>query len=430
MRTTERLYTAEWLASLPDKKRDALLQSLSEDEAGDLLADWQFWARDEQLAPPGDWRIWLFLGGRGSGKTRAGAEWIADGVRSGTMRRIALIGATHNDARAVMIEGESGLLSVSQTAVYQPANRRVLWTNGAIATVLSADEADSIRGHQFDHAWADEFCKWADPQGALDMILMALRLGQDPRLCVTTTPRNIAALKKLLAARDTKVTKSATRDNADNLAPGFLETLEARYAGTRLGRQELDGDLIEDNETALWRRDWIERTRVREAPVLERIVVAVDPPAGIGGDECGIVVAGLAADGEVYVLADRSAGGLTPVAWAERAIAAYREFEGDCIVAESNQGGEMVRSVLNQALGNAPVTLVHATRDKQTRAMPFAALYERGRVHHLGLFAELEDQMCQYDGSGASPDRMDALVWALAELVPLTKASEPKVRSI
>jgi phage terminase large subunit-like protein len=415
---------------LPDKKRDALLQSLSEDEAGDLLADWQFWARDEQLAPPGDWRIWLFLGGRGSGKTRAGAEWIAEGVREGRMNRIALIGATHNDARAVMIEGESGLLRVSNTAVYQPANRRVLWTNGAIATVLSADEADSIRGHQFDHAWADEFAKWSDPQAGLDMILMALRLGEDPRMCVTTTPRNIAALRKLMAARDTKLATSATRDNEDNLAPGFLEMLEARYAGTRLGRQELDGEVIEDNERALWRRDWIERARVREAPVLERVVVALDPPAGIGGDECGIVVAGRAADGALYVLADRSAGGLTPVQWAGRATAAYAEFEADAIVAEANQGGEMVRTMLDQALAAVPVTLVHATRDKQTRAMPFAALYERGRVHHLGCLAELEDQMCQYDGAGSSPDRMDALVWALAELVPLTKAREPKVRSL
>jgi phage terminase large subunit-like protein len=418
------------MRSLPVKRRRRLLNKLSETDSRFLLQDWPFWARDEQRVPDGDWRIWLFLGGRGAGKTRAGAEWIADGVREGRMRRIALVGATHNDARSVMIEGQSGLLSVSQTATYQPANRRVQWTNGAIATVLSAEEADSIRGHQFDHAWADEYAKWSDPQAGLDMLLMALRLGRDPRLCITTTPRNIAPLRRLIAAPDTTVTKSATQDNEDNLAPGFIEMLEARYAGTRLGRQELDGDLIEDNESALWRRDWIERARLRDAPALKPIVVAIDPPVGIRGDECGIVVAGLGADGDAYVIADRSVGGLTPVKWAERAVAVFAEFDADVIVAEANQGGEMVSAVLSQALANVPVKLVHATRDKQTRAMPFAALYERGRVHHVGLFAELEDQMCQYDGSGPSPDRMDAVVWALAELLPMTKATEPKVRSL
>ncbi|HUB84346.1 MAG TPA: terminase family protein, partial [Rhizomicrobium sp.] len=333
------------------------------------------------------------------------------------------------DARAVMIEGESGLLGVCEGATYEPSNRRVLWGHGAMATVLSADEPDSIRGHQFDACWADEICKWPDPQGALDMILMALRLGEAPRMMITTTPRNIPALTNLIASSDVTLTQSSTRANAANLADSFLETVERRYGGTRLGRQELDGDLIEDNENALWQRGWIERHRVRAAPVLERVVVAIDPPAGVGGDECGIVVAGRDAKGEGYVIADRSAGGLTPNQWAGRAMDAFAEFKADAIVAEANQGGEMVRSVLNQQMANAPVKLVHATRDKRTRALPIAALYERGLVHHAGAHPELEDQMCTYDGSGPSPDRMDAMVWALAELFPMVKA-EPRVRSI
>ena len=402
---------------------------MNEDELRLLRDDWNFWARPEQLAPPGDWRIWLFMGGRGSGKTRAGAEWIAQAIREERAGRVALIGATLHEARAVMIEGESGLLSVCEGATYEPSNRRVLWPDGAVATVLSADEPDSIRGHQFDAAWCDELCKWPDAQATLDMILMALRLGDDPRMMITTTPRNIPALKQLIASPDVALTQSSTRANAANLADSFLETVERRYGGTRLGRQELDGDLIEDNENALWQRDWIERHRVRHAPTLERIVVAVDPPAGVSGDECGIVVAGRDANGEGYVIADCSKGGLTPNQWAARVVDAFVEFKADAIVAEANQGGEMVRSVLSQQMTNAPVRLVHATRDKRTRALPIAALYERGVVHHAGVHPELEDQMCTYDGSGPSPDRMDAMVWALSELFPMVKA-EPRVRSL
>jgi phage terminase large subunit-like protein len=297
-----------------------------------------------------------------------------------------------------------------------------------MARVLSADDPDSIRGHQFDAAWCDEFCKWNAPQDALDMALMALRLGTDPRMLITTTPRNIAALKKLMTMKDMAMTHGTTSQNAANLAPGFVEMLEERYAGTRLGRQELDGDLIEDNEAALWRRDWIEAARVREVPKLLRVVVAIDPPVSLTGDECGIVVAGVDANGECFVLADRSVGGVTPGQWARRAIDAFEEFHADSIVAEANQGGEMVRAVLRQELSSAPIRLVHATRDKQTRATPYAALYERGRVHHAGTFAELEDQLCQFDGTGASPDRLDALVWALAYLAPMQR-QEPKVRT-
>jgi len=414
---------------LPPRTRKIVLQGLKND-AEFLIKTWRFWARDEQLPPEGDWRIWLFLGGRGAGKTRAGSEWIADGVRHGKMRRIGLVGATFADARSVMIEGESGLLSVSPGAAFEPSNRRVLWPTGAVATVVSAEEPDYVRGHQFDAVWADEFCKWAEPQAALDMVLLALRLGKDPRMAITTTPRNIAALRNLLAAPDVARTHSATAANAANLAATFLAGLELRFGGTRLGRQELDAELIEDNDAALWRRDWIERARVRQTPQLARVVVAVDPPASVAGDECGIVVAGLGEDGAAYVIADCSAGGLTAAGWAKRVADAYEDFEADSIVAEANQGGDMVKQVLLDALPNVAVKLVHATRDKRTRAQPAAALYEQGRVHHVGSFPELEDQMCNFDGEGKSPDRMDALVWALADLFPRTRAAVPKVRTL
>ena len=411
---------------MPPSQRRALLESLDEEDAA-ALNDWRFWAHAAQLPPDGAWRIWLFLGGRGAGKTRAGAEWIAEEVAHGRMQRVGLIGATMRDARAVMVEGESGLLACVDGAVFEPSNNRVLWPGGAVATLLSAEEPDSFRGHQFDGIWGDEFCKWREPQAALDMALMAMRLGDTPRMLLTTTPRNIPALKDLLTAPDVAVTRGKTSDNSE-LPPDFIAAMQARYGATALGRQELEGELIADQDGALWRRDWI--GRVRDVPVLERVVVAVDPPASSAGDECGIVVAGRSGtDG--YVLADYSLGGLTPAGWAARVMQAYADFEADAIIAESNQGGDMVESVLKQADGNAPVRLVHASRGKITRAAPMAALYEAGRIHHIGLFAELEDQMCHYDGrKGAkSPDRMDALVWALSDLFE-GKRANPRIRKL
>ena len=411
---------------MPPSQRRALLESLDEEDAA-ALNDWRFWAHAAQLPPDGAWRIWLFLGGRGAGKTRAGAEWIAEQVRQGRMQRVGLIGATMRDVRAVMVEGESGLLACVDGAVFEPSNNRVLWPGGAVATLLSAEEPDSFRGHQFDGIWGDEFCKWREPQAALDMALMAMRLGDSPRMLLTTTPRNIPALKDLLTAPDVAVTRGKTSDNSE-LPPDFIAAMQARYGASALGRQELEGELIADQDGALWRRDWI--GRVRDVPVLERVVVAVDPPASSAGDECGIVVAGRSGtDG--YVLADYSLGGLTPAGWAARVMQAYADFEADAIIAESNQGGDMVESVLKQADGNAPVRLVHASRGKITRAAPMAALYEAGRIHHIGLFAELEDQMCHYDGrKGAkSPDRMDALVWALSDLFE-GKRANPRIRKL
>lgn len=412
---------------MPPGPKTTFFASLTDEDARFAFRDWPFWAHDSQLPPPGDWRIWLFRGGRGAGKTRAGAEWIAHGVRSGCMRRIGLVGATFQDARGVMIEGQSGLKSVSNGAAFEPSNRRVLWPNGAVADVISAEEPDYVRGRQFDAVWADEFCKWAAPQEALDMILMALRLGVHPRMLVTTTPRNIPAFRALLAMPDVVQTHAATADNRTNLAPGFLTGLQLRFAGTRLGRQELNAELIVDNDRAAWQRDWIERSRLRAAPDLVRVVVAVDPPASVAGDECGIVVVGRCEKNEGYVLADYSQAGLTAAGWASRVVDAYEHFEADAIVAEANQGGDMVRQVLVDVLPNAPVRLVYATRGKRTRAVPSAALYEQNRIHHVGAFAELEDQMVTFDGSGKSPDRLDALVWALHDLFP-AKRSKPRVR--
>ena len=418
---------------MPQQVRARFLESLNPSEADYLARDWPFWARPEQRAPAGDWRIWLFLGGRGAGKTRSGAEWILNGVREGAMRRVALVGATYADVRDVMIGGESGLLAAGagDGLRYLPSKRQVLWPNGAIARAFTAEEPDGLRGHQFDGGWIDEYTKGAEPQHTLDMLLMGLRIGADPRLLITTTPRNIPAFKALLAMPGVAVTRAGTFANAANLAPAFLEQMHAQYAGTRLGRQELDAELIEDNETALWRREWIEAGRVREWPALRRVVVAVDPPVSTGetADECGIVVAGIDETGEAYVLADRSRRGLSPLGWAKRAADTYEAFAADAIVAEANQGGAMVGELIRQAAPDAVVRLVHARRDKVTRSSPAAALYERRLVHHAGVFPELEDQLCQYDGTGASPDRMDALVWALADLFPRTSV-KPRVRKI
>lgn len=410
------------LSNRPDK-----VERLTSDDLDFVLRDWELWARQSQKMPPGDWRIWLFLGGRGAGKTRAGAEWVAEEIRAGRAGRVALIAATHSDARMVMVEGPAGLLAVSEGAEYEPSLRRVRWpSSGAEATVMSADDPDSIRGYQFDLAWGDEFCKWPEAQSALDMVRMGLRLGDNPRMMLTTTPRPIPALLALRGDADCVFTNSATYDNAANLAKSFVAAMKKSYGKTRLGRQELDGEIIEDVEGALWQRDKIERLRVSRAPACERIVIGIDPPASKKG-ACGIVVAGLCG-GEAYILADDTKDMLSPKQWADRAADAYERFEADCAVAEANQGGDMVKSTLFNAHPNMNVKLVRASRGKVIRAEPISTMYENGRVHHAGVFPELEDQLCQYDGTGASPDRLDALVWALTELFPQERRLIPVPR--
>jgi phage terminase large subunit-like protein len=358
------------------------------------------------------------------------------GFSGGPVGRIALVGETFAAARDTMVEGVSGLLSihaVGERPVWSPSLRRVEWPNGAVAQVFSAEDPEALRGPQFGAAWADEIAKWRHADATFDMLQFGLRLGEQPRQVVTTTPRAVPILRRLLADPLTAVSRARTADNARNLAGSFLSAIVGRYAGTRLGRQELDGELIEDRADALWSRAGIEAVRVTGLPALGRIVVAVDPPASSGrkSDACGIVAAGLSADGTGFVIADATLERAKPDEWARRAVALYHELEADRIVAEVNQGGEMVAAVIRGADPRVPVTQVRASRGKWVRAEPVAALYARGRVRHAGIFPELEDEMCDFavDGlsGGRSPDRMDALVWALTALM-LNEEAEPRVR--
>lgn len=425
-----------------------MIAQLSPDELTFLLGDWQVWARDDQLPPEhteaGEaWRIWLVLGGRGAGKTRAGAEWVrakALGIApfaDKPAERIALVGETIGDVRRVMIEGVSGLLSVhsqDERPRYEVSKGQLIWPNGAIAEIFSAETPDRLRGPQFAAAWCDELCKWRNDEATWDMLQFALRLGDAPQAVVTTTPRPLPLLKAIMADAATVVTRVATADNADNLAPSFVSEIQRRYAGTVLGRQELSGEVIEELSGGLWRRDWIEDQRVHEAPELRSIVVAVDPPvtATANSDACGIVVAGVGADGRAYVIDDRTLQGREPNVWARAVRAAYGDHRADRVVAEVNQGGDLVVAVLKQIDRVMPVRTVRATRGKWLRAEPVAALYAEGRVAHAGRFDELEEQMCAFgtDGraGGRSPDRLDALVWAITDLlIDPPEPARPKV---
>lgn len=387
-------------------------------------------ARPNQRPPAGDWRTLLILAGRGFGKTRTGAEWVRDLVENHGSRRVALVAPTAADARDVMIEGESGILAVSpgwDRPRYEPSKRRLTWPNGAIATFYSADEPERLRGPQHDAAWCDELASWRHPE-AWDMLMFGLRLGADPRVVVTTTPRPTRLLRSLVEDPAVAVTRGTTYENRANLAPGFLDQIVRKYEGTLLGRQEIAAEILDDLPGVLWSRRLIEAARVRTVPPLARVVVAIDP-AGTSGpdaDETGIIVAGRDSAGHAWVLADLS-GRYRPTEWARTAVAAYHAHHADRIVAEVNNGGEMVEAILRVIDANLPFAPVHAARGKVTRAEPVAALYEQGRVHHLGAFPQLEDQMCGlirggYDGGGGpgrarSPDRVDALVWALTDLV-------------
>jgi phage terminase large subunit-like protein len=402
-----------------------------------LLLEWPQWARLNQLPPNGDkWRRWLILGGRGSGKTRSGAEWvraIAHGEWGARAKHIAIIAPTHAEARLVMIEGQSGLLSVhgaDERPLYESSKRTITWANGSKAQVFSAEDYDGLRGPQFDAAWCDELAKWKHADDAWNMLQFALRLGENPVAVITTTPRPIPLLKRLILDKGTITTRATTFANSGNLAKPFLEEIVARYGGTRLGRQELNGELITDDPNALFQREVIEQHRLRDHPELKRIVVAVDPPAGFGktNNACGIVCVGLGVDGRAYVLDDASVQGARPAKWAAKIVALFHSRRADRVVAEVNQGGAMVEQVLRQVDEDLPIRAVHATRGKKARAEPVAALYEQGRVSHVGTFAELEDEMCNAIGEGGkSPDRLDALVWAVSELM-LKRRSEPRVR--
>ena len=449
--TSDDAVLRRWLeaagAQLSDAALTRTMLSLSPGERMTLGEHWPLWTNPGQEEPPGDWRVWLMMAGRGFGKTRAGAEWVRGIAENDGRARIALVGATLGEVRSVMVEGPSGLLSIApwwNRPAFAPALRRLIWPNGAMAILFGAAEPEALRGPQFSHGWADEIAKWAGGEAVWDNLMMGMRLGRAPRVLATTTPRPVPLVRTLVArdGADVAVTRGRTADNSANLADGFIAAMERNYGDTRLGRQELDGELIEDVEGALWSRDLLERCRAVHVPAgkdgaapLSRVVVAVDPPASATGDACGIVVAGIGHDGRAYVIADASVEKATPEGWARAVAAAAAAHGADRVVAVANNGGAMVESVLRAAEAALPVRLVHASRGKAARAEPVAALYEAGRVLHLGAFWQMEDQMCGlvagggYIGPGRSPDRADALVWALTELM-LGRRGDARVRHL
>ena len=387
---------------------------------------------------------WLVTGGRGAGKTRLGAEWVNALVRGlppfappgQRLNRLALIGETLADVRDVMIEGPSGILRVARPwrPRYEATRRRLLWESGAVATVFSSEDPESLRGHQFEAAWCDEAAKWKHAEACFDMLQFGLRLGDRPRQLITTTPRPIRLIRRLLDDPAVMVTRMKTVENAANLAEGFIEAVTSRYGGTALGRQELEGELIDDREDALWTRAMIEEAFTGSAGELGRIVVAIDPPASSRrtSDACGIVAAGLDPDGRAVVLADATLAAARPQDWAARAVALYHTLAADCLLVEVNQGGEMASAVIRTVDAAVPVKPVRARRGKWLRAEPVAALYSQQRVRHAGRFTALEDEMCDFgpDGlsGGRSPDRVDALVWAISELLLNGREGEPRIR--
>lgn len=416
-------------SSAASESSQAAVRTLTRSQAIAIGQHWVTFARPDQLAPEGDWTTWLMLGGRGSGKTRAGAEWVAGLVRQG-VTPIALVGQTMTEALAVMARGESGLMRVMRRHRPKLRGTTLVWDNGVEAMLMSASDPDRFRGPQFAAAWCDEVAKWPDAEAAWDMLQFALRLGDRPRQVATTTPRPIPLLKRLLVDEHTAVTRMRTEQNAEFLAPRFLDAVVGRYRGSVLGRQELDGELIEDSPDALWQRSMFRRAG--DEPV-QRIVVAVDPPVtgGLKSDACGIIVAG-GTEAGATVLEDLTLQPASPMGWARRAVAAYRSHGADCIVVEVNQGGDMVKTVIGQVDPDVPVKAVRAMRGKWLRAEPVATLYAQGRVSHAVGLTALEDEMCAFgtDGrsDGHSPDRVDALVWAVTEL--LLGGQGPRVHAL
>lgn len=443
---------AVWLASATPDVVDEFLHGLSEGSFLALPWVFEFWALPHQLPPEGAWKSWVVMGGRGAGKTRAGAEWVraeVEGPRPGDpgrARRVALVGETIDQVRDVMVFGDSGILACTppdRRPEWEATKKRLVWPNGATATAYSAHDPESLRGPQFDAAWADELAKWKKAEAAWDMLQFALRLGDNPRQVVTTTPRNVATLKAILKNPSTVVTHAPTVANRAYLAASFLEEVTARYAGTAQGRQELDGLLLEEVEGALWPLARIEAAQSDDLDPPDRIVVAVDPPVTghAASDDCGIVVAGVYMRGppqewRAVVLEDASVSRASPEVWARAVVAAYARHQADRVVAEVNQGGDLVQTLLRQIDPALPVRAVRATRGKVTRAEPAAALYEQGRVIHRRGLTQLEDQMVRMTAAGyagkGSPDRVDALVWALTELIltPAETWRQPQIRSL
>ncbi len=425
------LSPAQLLASLPESEREAELAKLTPEVKAVLKYHWPFWARPNQLAPEGDWSTWLILAGRGFGKTEAGAQWVHERVKAGA-QSIALIAETQKDLEEVMVARLVNICPPDQRPAVRYKPVRITWPNGAVALGYNGNEPDQLRGPEFDTAWCDELAKYRYARETWDMLQFTMRKGNDPRVCATTTPRPIPIIRKLMADKRTVVARGKTVENADNLAPSFMDNMRQKYEGTRLGRQELEGDILDDVPGALWTRAMLEIANTDSLPEMSRVVVAVDPSGTNGdddGDEIGIVVAGRGVDGRGYVIEDLSCK-LSPDGWARRAIQAYYKHNADRLVAERNFGGAMVASVIRTADRNVSFKEVTASRGKAARAEPIAALYEQGRVSHVKGLSELEDQMtlmtmAGYAGDG-SPDRVDALVWALTELL-LTHQIAPRV---
>ncbi len=413
------------LAEMDDVQLERTLSRLTPHRRRELATRWKLWAHDGQTIADNDWTVWLIQAGRGFGKTHAGAEWVCEQAADRRDLRIALVGATRRDVEQVMIRGPAGVLAIGRhfgPVTYRPSHGLVEFGSGARAYIYAAESGENLRGPEHHIAWCDELAKWRNADATWDNLMMGMRLGEQPQTLVTTTPRVVPLLRRIRAMPGVRITGGRTYDNM-HLPKSYVAQVEGSYAGTRLGRQELDGELIEEAAGALWQRSLIETQRVAAAPTLVRVVVGVDPPAGVDGDACGIVAVGLGEDGHGYVLADASVAGLSPEGWSQAVAACAARYGADRVVAESNQGGAMVASVLRAAEAGLPVTLVHASRGKAARAEPIVALYEHGRAFHVGAFPALEDELCGliagggYQGPGRSPDRADAMVWAMQELM-------------
>ena len=435
--------TATDLRELPPDRLKEVLSQLGPKKTEELQHTWEFWARPEQIEPEGDWNVWIALAGRGWGKTRAGVEWVRHQIKSGK-KRIAAVAPTNSDIRRVMVEGESGFLSVCWKGDktyrggklgypnWSPTNRTLTWENGAKVEFYSAEDPERLRGPQFHAAWADEVAAWRNQQDVWDMLQFTLRLGRKPRVMVTTTPKPTKLMRALIASPQSHITRGSTFDNIDNLAKPFLETVKKEYEGTRLGKQELYAEMLEEADGALWTTEILDGCTIekKDIPELNRIVVSIDPAvtAKTESDMTGIIVAGIDVNGIGYVLEDAT-DRYSPAEWAAKAISLYQSYSADRIVAERNQGGDMVRRTLEAEDETVPIRLVHASRGKMARAEPISALYERGKVKHAKGLDELETQMRTWEplGSLGSPDRLDACVWALTDLM-LNGVTNPTLR--
>ena len=390
--------------------------------------DWRAKARPEQLAPDGDWSIWILLAGRAYGKTIASAQHIREIADSGQVRHIGLVGQTAAAVRDIMILGPSGIMSIVPNynrPTYEPSKACITWPNGVKIQLFSAEEPERLRGPNLGYAWCDELCSWNNLIDVWDMLQMCLRVGKNPRTIISSTPKPSKLLKSLIEreGKDVVITRGSTFDNRANLAPQYFNSVVSRYEGTRKGRQELNAEVLTEIEGALWNIAQLDELRRHKAPDMKRIVVAVDPAVSIGedSDETGIIVAGLGVDDHGYVLEDAS-GKYSPAEWARRVVALYQKYHADRVIAEINMSGLLVEQTLRAVSSNVSYRGVHAKRGKMIRAEPVAALYEQSKVHHVGIFEKLEDQLCTYAGGGDLPDRLDAMVYALTELVVICAA--------